>query len=259
MRYFLEIAFSGKPYNGWQVQENAPSVQALVDDAVSKVLRSPIQVYGQGRTDTGVHAKQFFAHFNAENIPDNFLYTVNKILPNSINIYHCVQVHQEAHARFSCYERTYQYFINKYKNPFNVDFEWQYDRDLDLVAMQKAAILLKGTHDYSSFFSRANAKVNPVCIVSKLELTTITEAELVITITANRFLRNMVRTIVGTLVEVGLGKKEINQIPAIIAAKDRKAAGFTAPAEGLFLTSQSYPDWVWNPNAEANHFKLNRP
>ncbi|MCF6349466.1 MAG: tRNA pseudouridine(38-40) synthase TruA [Flavobacteriaceae bacterium] len=239
-RYFIELSYNGKNYHGWQVQPNAISVQAELQIALSKLLQEKIVIVGAGRTDTGVHAKQMFAHF--ESIIDTTIITnrLNALISDNIVIKSIFQVKNDLHARFSAIKRSYEYQIYLGRNPFLLDTTWQiYNQKLVIHKMNEAALLLL---KYTNFkcFSKSKTDVHTYNC-------TITEAKWILNdniltfyITANRFLRNMVRAIVGTLYEVGIGKITKEQFLKIIESKDRCKAGISAPARGLFLTKIVY-------------------
>ena len=242
MRFFLEIAYKGTNYHGWQIQPNAISIQEKIQDALQLIFKKPIAIMGAGRTDTGVHAKQLFAHFDLENTFDiqALVYKLNGILPKDIAIKTIHQVSKNAHARFDATSRTYHYYINTKKNPFTSESSWFVKQDLDLNLMNQAAEKLLNYTDFQCF-SKSNSDV-------KTYLCDIQEAFwkqegdlLVFRITADRFLRNMVRAIVGTLVAIGSGKIPLSAMDDIIKSKSRSKAGASAAAQGLFLTAVKYP------------------
>ncbi len=247
MRYFIKLAYNGTNYHGWQCQPNAASVQETLNKAVSIVLNTEISVMGAGRTDTGVHAKEMFAHFDFELPLDfqNLIHKLNSYLPKDIVIYDIIPVHEEAHARFDATKRTYEYHINTFKDAFLQDQSWYYHQKLDLNLMNEASKLLFNHTDFQCF-SKVNTDVNTFdCTIFEAYWTRqgISKEEndkLVFTITANRFLRNMVRAIVGTLVYVGLHKITLEDLNNIIASKNRSEAGFSVPAHGLYLTKIEY-------------------
>jgi tRNA pseudouridine38-40 synthase len=237
------MAYDGTPFHGWQRQPNATSVQTEIERALSIILQTEIAVMGCGRTDTGVHAKSFFAHFDLnESILDNALLThkLNTLLPASIAIFDVLPVSKEAHARFNAISRSYQYQIVTSKDPFNVDKAYRYAVQLDLKAMNIAASILLEYNEFGSFCKARADNYTDLCDVTKAVWTK-KEDTLVFDITANRFLRNMVRAIVGTLLEVGQGKMEPQEIRNILDQKDRKSAGRSVPANGLYLTEVLYP------------------
>lgn len=241
MRYFLELAYNGKNYFGWQRQPKQISVQEVLEKAVSTLLRTKIEVTGAGRTDTGVHALKMFAHFDFEEVvPEDLVHRLNSFLPKDIVIYKIHQMSPSAHARFDASDRTYHYLVRIGKNPFDFDFAWQIRMDLDLVKMNLASQLLLGKKDFSSFAKLHTDVKTHICEV-KFARWEMLDSELKFTITADRFLRNMVRAIVGTLVDVGKGKISLEEFNNIIAQKDRSFASGSAPAQGLYLADVVYP------------------
>ena len=244
-RYFLKLAFDGTRYNGWQVQKNAHSVQAEINTALSTILREPIQATGAGRTDTGVHARKFFAHFDSTTVMDQpacaqLVYKLNHLLPADIAINGLYPVHQDAHARFDAISRTYQYLICTQKDPFLNGKAWYMEKPLDMASMQLAANRLLTHRDFSSFAKANSQTKTSICEVKQA----MWQAEghvLKFVISADRFLRNMVRAITGTLVDVGQGKLGPEDFDQIIAAKDRRKAGYSAPGHGLYLIDIQYP------------------
>lgn len=241
MRYFIELAYKGKSYHGWQIQPDAITVQEKINNAISTVLREDISIVGAGRTDAGVHASQMFAHFDTDKkLDNNFAFRLNSILPDDIVIFNTKLVHNEAHARFDASSRSYEYKIWLGRNPFLLDSTWQlYKQELDINLMNKAAAIL---YDYEDFecFSKVKTEVHTFnCSVTNAEWI-INGNELTFHISANRFLRNMVRAIVGTLMDIGLGKITIDDFKKIIESKNRSNAGTSVPAKGLFLTKVAY-------------------
>ena len=242
LRYFIEFAYNGKNYHGWQSQPNASSVQETLSKAVSVILRSEIELMGAGRTDTGVHAKQMFAHFDTEeNLETDFLVAkLNSYLPKDIVVYRIIPVSEEAHARFDAVKRTYEYHIHIYKSAFENESSWYVFQKLDLEKMNKAAKMLFDFEDFQCF-SKVNTDVKTYnCKIMEANWQQKDE-KLIFTIAADRFLRNMVRAIVGTLVEIGSGKKALEDFKNIIESKDRTQAGTSVPAHGLYLTKVEYP------------------
>ncbi len=239
-RYFLDIAYNGTLYHGWQIQANAHTVQAELQKALETVFRQPIETLGSGRTDTGVHAWQQMVHFDAQALPQRLQYALNALLPADIAVKHIFQVAPTAHARFDAVSRSYEYRICHTKNPFLLKQIYRYPIRPDLERMNEAAALLLQHTDFECF-SKVKTEVNTF-------LCTITEARwvyegemLVFHISANRFLRGMVRAIVGTLLEVGEGKMTTAMFEQIIQSKDRRKAGRAVPPDGLFLTKVCYP------------------
>jgi len=243
-RYFLQCSYKGTNYHGWQIQPNAISVQEVFEDALSKILREKIAVVGAGRTDTGVHASFFILHFDVNSrINENLdlVYKLNSFLPSDIAVQKIWPVNKELHARFSAVSRTYKYYISTEKNPFNTEYSYKYVKPLDVEQMNKATRLLLNYEDFTSF-SRLHTDVKTNnCKILQAEWM-MEKKQLIFTIQADRFLRNMVRAIVGTLLEVGKGKLNIHQFREIIEKKDRGAAGASAPAQGLFLVDIEYPE-----------------
>lgn len=246
MRYFVQLSYKGTHFHGWQVQPNAVSVQEALNKAFSLKLDQEIYLVGAGRTDAGVHAKEMWAHFDYDgNLPDDLVYHLNRLLVQDIAIQSIVKVEDDAHCRFSATGREYKYYINRSKDPFKQDLAYQYISDLDVAKMQGASNVLLDYQDFTSF-SRSNTQ-------TKTNNCDVAQAiwhqegdDLIFTIRADRFLRNMVRAIVGTILAVGTGKLEIEDFKKIIEAKDRTKAGESAPAHGLFLTKVEYPKEIWN-------------
>jgi tRNA pseudouridine38-40 synthase len=247
LRYFIELGYKGTNYHGWQVQPNAISVQELIDKAFSTILRAKIEVVGAGRTDAGVHAEQLFAHFDFEKefSIEEVIYKVNAILPDDIAVYNIKATADKTHARFDAISRSYEYRILLGRNPFLTKTTWQFaNRKLNIVKMNEAAKILVS---YTNFkcFSRSNTDVNTYnCDVTKAEWI-LNDQLLVFHISANRFLRNMVRAIVGTMIEIGTEKITIEEFKQIIESKDRCNAGPSAPPQGLFLTKVTYPKTIF--------------
>ncbi len=243
MRYFVQFSYFGKAYHGWQNQPNAITVQEILEKAFKTLLKNKISLMGAGRTDAGVHAKQMFAHFEAEKITDfdDLVFRLNALLPDDIAVQRVFQVADEAHARFDALERTYEYWISQEKNPFYQDAAHYIKKPLNIDAMNQAANLLLTYEDFECF-SKSNTDVHTHLCTLKTANWQIQNDRLVFTITANRFLRNMVRAIVGTLLEVGTGKISFDDVKAIIESKDRTKAGPSVPAKGLYLMNVVYPE-----------------
>lgn len=243
-RYFIEIAYRGTSYCGWQVQPNANTVQAELDKALSTLLRHEVNTLGAGRTDTGVHASFFVAHFDSphKNLhwDQKLLSSLNEVLPKDIAVKEIVAVIPEAHARFTALSRTYEYRISRHKNPFNIETSWLFKADLDIDKMKRASNKLLNYSDFTSF-SKLGSDVKTNNCKIFFALWEVQDSDLVFTIRADRFLRNMVRAIVGTLIDVGRGKISEAEFVKIIEARDRSLAGTSAPPEGLFLTNIEYP------------------
>ncbi|WP_461449364.1 tRNA pseudouridine(38-40) synthase TruA [Mucilaginibacter sp.] len=249
-RFFLELAYDGTNYHGWQLQPNAIGVQEVLNKALSTILREPIETLGCGRTDTGVHAKQFFAHFDAEQPIDhgpwsiekknNFLRSLNALLPHDIAVGSIFEVNSDDHARFDATLRSYEYHIHFNKDPFKYGYSWLLRDEPDIELMNQAAKIIMGYTDFSCF-SKSNTQVKTNnCKISKAEWAK-TDSGIVFHISADRFLRNMVRAIVGTLIQVGKKEIEPADIHVIIRSKNRSKAGTSVPACGLYLTEVVYP------------------
>jgi tRNA pseudouridine38-40 synthase len=241
LRYFIKLAYKGTHYHGWQYQPNASSVQETLAKAVSVLLNSEINLMGAGRTDTGVHAKEMYAHFDYNTAFDSesLVHKLNSYLPKDIVVYAIIPVSDEAHVRFDARKRTYEYHINTFKDSFSQEESWYNPQKLDLDLMNEAAkIIVKNTN--FQCFSKVNTDVNTFdCIVFEAYWKQEHDC-LIFTISANRFLRNMVRSIVGTLVKIGRHKITLNDLNTIIESKDRDKAGFSVPAHGLYLTKIDY-------------------
>lgn len=250
MRYFLELGYRGTAFHGWQSQPNAVSVQQTLESSLATLLRSPVPLTGAGRTDASVHARQMYAHFDAgKSIEDaaSFLRGLNRLSGPDIAIRKLIEVHDDAHARFDATSRTYKYFAAFEKSPFLRDCSWCSPSPLDIEAMNGAAELLCSTSDFTSFAKlHSDAKTN-ICRVTHARWTpwenTFGVPGMVFTITADRFLRNMVRAVVGTLVEVGRGKMTLSGFQDVINQRDRCAAGTSMPPQALFLWNITY-DYV---------------
>lgn len=245
MRYFLHLAYNGAPFFGWQVQPDHPSVQEVLERSLSLLLHQEhIAVTGCGRTDTGVHAADYYAHFELEETLDaeglkRIRDQLNSFLPKEIAIFDIFPVKPRAHARFDAVERTYQYLVSIRKNPFTFPQRYFSFRTPDIERMNEAAALLLENEDFTSF-SKVHTQVNNfICHVTHAQWV-LEGDDLVFTITANRFLRNMVRAIVGTLLDVGFGKLSVSDFQNIINQKDRCKAGISVPAGALFLTNVRY-------------------
>lgn len=242
LRYFLELAYNGKNYFGWQVQPNQISVQEAIETRLSKILGQDISIVGAGRTDSGVHAKKMYAHFDYEGeLKKDLVKHLNSFLPKDIAIYNIHEMHPEAHARFDATSRSYNYFISPFKNPFTSESAWNFNRTLDLDKMNDAAQLLIKKGDFGSFAKlHTDVKTN-ICDVREAFWRETEDGQFIFQITADRFLRNMVRAIVGTLVEVGIGKITKEDLARIIQDQHRSSAGASAPAHGLYLVDVQYP------------------
>ena len=242
MRFFIELSYNGKAYHGWQNQSNAISVQEVLENALSTLLKEKISIVGAGRTDTGVHAIQMFAHFNTTKAfsIEKLIYNLNSFLPNDIAVQDIFKVNDDAHARFDAISRAYKYRISSSKNVFSFNNTYSFKKDLDVKKMNEAAKIL---FEYSNFkcFSRSNTDVKTFnCNI--LEAKWVFENdELVFIIKSDRFLRNMVRAIVGTMINIGIGKINAEDLHDIIKSKNRSQAGASVPGHALYLTKIEYP------------------
>ncbi len=243
-RYFIRLSYRGTNYHGWQLQPNAVSVQEVIVKTLSTILGETIEVTGAGRTDTGVHASCFYAHFdtksNLSRRADKFVFQCNGLLPDDIAIQKLIPVKAEAHARFDARSRTYEYRISREKNPFSTDLSMFYYGKLSLSLMQEASDYFIREADFTSFSRLHSPTKTNICKIIEAGWVD-KNNELIFTITADRFLRNMVRAIIGTLLQVGTGKIKAIEIEAILLKKNRSEAGPSAPAQGLFLTNIIYP------------------
>lgn len=248
-RYFAHLAYDGTAYHGWQSQDNAHSVQTELEKCLSLKLSAPIKLTGCGRTDTGVHARNYYAHFDLEKaiLPEEkpaLLNALNHFLPADIVLYDLINVHPNANARFDAISRTYSYYINTQKLPFDRQYAWYVYGLLDMELMQLCADYLLEVDDFTSFSKLHSSAKNNICKLSQASWQQ-TKYGLVFTITANRFLRNMVRAIVGTLIEVGRERHTFEQFKNIVEARNRGRAGLSAPASGLFLEEVVYREDVF--------------
>jgi len=247
LRYFIELSYKGTNYHGWQVQPNAISIQELLNKALTTIFRTKINVVGAGRTDTGVHAEQLFAHVDFKNEIDikDAVYKLNSLLPNDIVVKNIMRTTETVHARFDAASRSYEYRIFLGRNPFLIDTIWQLNNaKLNIIKMNEASEILKN-HTNFKCFSRTNSNVKTYnCDVRRAEWIQTNEM-LVFYITADRFLRNMVRAIVGTLIDVGKEKLTLDDFKQIIESRNRCNAGTSAPAKGLFLTQVTYPKTIF--------------
>ena len=241
MRYFFSISYLGTNYNGWQTQANATGVQEVVENAMSKILRKKIGIVGSGRTDTGVHCRRQYFHvdlsepFNSKALLQN----MNALLPRDIAVHSIQKIHPEASARYHAVQRSYQYIISRKKDPFLTGLAWHFFKPLDVATMNKGAALLTGTHDFECF-SKVKTDVNHFLCTIKKAKWKVKGDLLIFDISANRFLRGMVRAIVGTLIDLGTGKISLKEFEAILKSKDRKKAGMNVPADGLYLVDVKY-------------------
>ena len=246
MRYFFEIAYNGTNYAGWQSQANALGVQAVVEEVLSKIFRTTVPVVGSGRTDAGVHCEQQFFHADIlkEFDVSQLIHRINSFLPRDIAVQSIRKVKSDVSARHAAIERCYQYRITRKKNPFLEGLAWHYFKPLDVHKMNSAAAVLLGEHDFQCF-SKVKTDVNHfICAVMRAEWVEHGD-RLEFTISANRFLRGMVRAIIGTLLDVGTGKTTMKEFQLILQNKDRRKAGANAPAYGLYLIKVKYPSHVF--------------
>ncbi len=242
-RYFIDLSFDGTSFSGWQRQKNAISVQQILEEKLSFKLKSHIELVGCGRTDAGVHARQFVAHFDTDVIFDKaeLTHSLNRFLPQTIAINEIYNVVGDAHARFSAIERTYKYYIHRCKNPFHLFYSMPYFSPLDVASMNEAAQYLLTVEDFTSFTrlhgGSSHARCKLFCCYWEQN-----DDMLVFTISANRFTRNMVRAIVGTMLELGRGKINLQDFKHIVEKKNRNVAGESVEAKGLFLDRVVYPE-----------------
>ncbi len=247
MRFFIDLAYNGTNYHGWQVQPNAITVQDTLSKALSVLLKDEINCMGAGRTDAGVHATKMTAHFDTTQVIDkkHLKFKLNSFLPKDIAIHHIQQVGPKAHARFDATQRTYLYKISRVKNPFDNDQTHQFTLPLDVNLMNQAAQILCNYNDFECF-SRSHSDVKTFLCDISFAKWTLSGDVLEFKISADRFLRNMVRAIVGTMIDVGTKKTTIEDFHAIIQSKDRSRAGASAPAKGLYLTDIQYPNSIFS-------------
>ena len=252
MRYFFEITYDGSNFSGWQNQANALGVQQVVEETLSKLLREKISIVGSGRTDAGVHCVQQFFHADLAREIDrqDLLVRLNSFLPKDIAIRAILPVLSTAHARYDARERTYEYHITVRKNPLLVGRAFYFFKKCDVALMNEAAALLLGEHDFTSF-SKVKTDVNHFRCTVKKALWVKRGDLLIFTVSANRFLRGMVRATVGTLLDVGSQKISLKTFQSIIKSKDRKQAGMNVPADGLYLTSVKYPRSIFLKSKEG--------
>jgi tRNA pseudouridine38-40 synthase len=249
-RYFIKLAFNGTAYGGWQIQPNAVTVQQLINDGLTAVTGSKVEVTGCGRTDAGVHAGIFYAHFDHEEGYSGeqlaqLTFRLNRFLPQDISIFEIIPVSARAHARYSALWRQYEYLIIRKKDPFNFQHAYSVHGNLDVEMMNRCAAFLLGRHDFQCF-SKVNTQVNNYFCDIQNAYWIEQDDKLKFTIRADRFLRNMVRAIVGTLLDVGRGKISPEDFQEIINSRNRSKAGFSVPAKGLTLTDEGYPEEIFS-------------
>ena len=256
MRYRIVLSYDGSAFCGWQIQNDAPSVQGCLQKALGTLLGGEVSVTGAGRTDTGVHAVRYVAHFDSDSAnpgAEGFCYKLNAILPRSIAIHEVAPAPDDFHARFSATERTYRYFLHRKKDPFMEGRSYRCGYPLDVDAMNRAARLILGTHDFSCFEKTGGNNRTSICTVTHARWETYTPdhvrmmcfdapegSYLVFRISADRFLRNMVRAVTGTLIDIGRGRRPVEWMDAVLASRDRCAAGESVPGHALFLTEVRY-------------------
>lgn len=247
-RYFIELSYNGSRYHGWQIQPGAPSIQEVLNRALTLALHENISVTGAGRTDTGVHASFYVAHFDTTTVPGDLsrlVYKLNGLTGKDIAVNRIYPVRADMHARFSAISRTYKYYLDKQKNPFTCEYAWKIFPLPDIRKMNEACKVLFEYTDFTSFSKLHTDVKNNNCILYEAYWED-TDTQLVFTIKANRFLRNMVRAIVGTLIEIGQGKLDIPQLRKIIESRNRCNAGASVPGKALFLCDIGYPDEIIN-------------
>jgi tRNA pseudouridine38-40 synthase len=243
-RYFTELSFKGTHYHGWQVQPNAKSIQEVLNHHLSLILGEKIELTGAGRTDTGVHASYFMAHMESSN-PDldtdkKILQRINGFLPPDISIHKFYKVYPEAHARFDATSRSYNYFVSRRKDPFQQDYSLPFYGQLDVNKMNEACKILLDKSDFAAFCKKGSEELNQTCTIFRAEWKE-NQNMLVFQISANRFLRNMVRALVGTFMEIGRSRMNLTEFQDVFLSKNRSEAGESVPGKGLFLCGISYP------------------
>lgn len=245
MRYFAELQYDGTQFHGWQTQPNALSVQEFIADKLSMILNSNTPVMGCGRTDTGVHARQFFMHFDTgRDIPADITYRMNQVCGNSIAFRNFWRVPDTVHARFDATARTYHYYLHNLKNPFKSAYSYYFKPELDLNLMNNASVILLANTDFVAFCKSHAASKTSICHLSECEWIR-EDDNTVFRIKADRFLRNMVRAIVGTMLQIGQHRMTLSEFESIIVGGNRSAAGDSAPAHGLFLEEVEYNQTYW--------------
>lgn len=247
MRYFLFFSYNGKSYHGWQKQKKSVTIQQKVEESLSIALKQKIEVVGAGRTDSGVHAKQMVAHFDfdvkIEN-SKNLVYKLNQLLFNDISVKSIKLVKQDAHARYDAISRTYEYHITREKDVFLNELSYYINFSLKIEKISKAIEMLSSYNDFKSFSKSKTDVTNYICEIIDIKWLE-SDQGYVFIITANRFLRNMIRAIVGTLLDIGSGKTSLDDLVNIIESKNRSMAGYSVPAKGLFLAKINYPDKIF--------------
>lgn len=244
MRYFLEVSYKGTNYSGFQIQKNGITIQGEIEKAFSTIFRSNVELTGSSRTDAGVHAVQNYFHFDSvDELPERSIYNLNSVLPKDIVIKAIIPVADEAHCRFQAISREYSYYIYFTKNPFLTETAWYYPYKLDLAALENAARLLLDYNDFTSFSKRNTQAYTKLCTITKSKWLE-DNGKLTYNVEANRFLRGMVRGLVGTMLQVGRGIISEDEFVDVIKARDCTKANFATPAQGLFLNAVEYPTSV---------------
>lgn len=259
MRYFIELSYNGRNYFGWQRQPKGETVQATLEQALTTLLRRSVETTGAGRTDTGVHAAYYVAHFDLDeplSDPQQTAYKLNALLPSDIAVSNITPVADGTHARFDALEREYRYFIELHKNPFTRSAVWQYYRTLDLERMNRAAALLPEYEDFTTFAKLNSNNRTNICHILQAEWNVSEQGVLCFRIRADRFLRNMVRAVVGTLVDVGRGRYDVGEFRSIVESRDLSRASGGAPAEGLYLWDVTYPAGLFRRSENAARLPL---
>lgn len=261
LRVFIELAYDGRPYHGWQRQPQSNSVQEELETALTQLMRLPVTVVGCGRTDTGVHASYYVAHVQFETSPleenrlqdwEQVVHKLNGLLPEAIAVFRIAEVHPKAHARFSATERAYRYMLHNRKEPFLHGRSSRIYGGLDVSAMQLAAEMLVRKADFAAFCKSGSGAQTTICDVRHCRFVQLGAHEFEFQITADRFLRNMVRAAVGTLLEIGKGKRPPSDMERILDSKDRSQAGKSAPPDGLYLAHVAYPPEIWPGQVALN-------
>jgi len=247
LRYFIELSYNGSDYHGWQSQPNAMTVQQVIENSLQLVLKDKeIKIVGAGRTDTGVHAIQMYAHFDFDQNFDanNLIFKLNSFLDKNIVINNIIRVQDKSHARFDANLREYKYFLTSKKDVYNTDTKYYFTKKLDFDEICKAIKIIKQNTNFKSFCRTKTDVANYECIINNFEYE-VNNSEVIFTISANRFLRNMVRAIIGTILDIGLHKISVEKLKDIIDKSDRIYAGPSVPAHGLFLTKVEYPENIF--------------
>lgn len=249
MRFFLKLSYNGTNFHGWQRQPNAVSIQETIENALSTIFQKEMEIVGAGRTDAGVHAREMYAHLDLVTVPENLnilLRSLNNMVGKDIDISGFIPVREDAHARFDALHRTYRYYVRLTKNPFDHEFVYKINTPPDIKLMNECAQYLLTVDDFTSFAKLHTDNKTNICNVMKAEWSYKKDDRLLIfEITADRFLRNMVRSVVGTLLSVGAHKINMEKFKEIIEAKDRCKAGTSVPARGLFLEEIEYPEDIF--------------